>query len=323
MGFLNCILVTLIAFSGAVTRPAQAEPAFPSQPIRLMVPLAAGGPTDAVARAIGDKMSASLGVPVVVENRAGAGGQIALEATLRAAPDGHTLLVATSGHPLLPFSNKGFNVDMTRELTGIAHFFSGSVAFASSATVPVTTMAEFIAYARANPGKLNYAGQGISDVFGNELLKSMTGIQAETVRYKGGAPAVLALLTGESHYTFASPGAIRSHVETGKIRLLATTGLQRSAALPDTPTIAESVAPGFEYVFWVGLAAPAKTPAGAISRLHGAAAQAIQHGDVQSRLKTLGYEAAAPAGPEAVMRIMAADIANWRRVAEVSGIKPE
>lgn len=301
---------------------ASAQSGYPSQTIRFVVPLAPGGVADILARVIGEKVSASLRAPVVVENRPGAGGLLAFEVVTRSAPDGHTLLIATTGLPLLQFEHKAFAGDVVKDLTPIALFVFGPVVFAVAQAVPAKTPQEFLAYAKANPGKLNYAGVGLIDVFGNELLKSMVGIRTETIRYKGGAPAALGLGTGESHYGINSYVTVKSFADSGKLRVLATTGLKRSPTLPELPTIAETIAPGFELSIWFGLAGPAGLSRDVVTRLQSAVAEALKQPDVRTRVAGLGYELA-ESGSEPLVRMIAGDLAKWRKVVELTGIKPE
>lgn len=292
------------------------------KPIRIIGPLSAGGPTDIFTRMVADKMTTSLGTPVVSEPRPGAGGQIAYDTVAKAAPDGYTLLMGASGIPLLPLNNKGFSGDIFKDISPMVHFFTGSTVFFTGAHVPAKSMQEFLAYAKANPGKMNYAGSGVGDVYAAELLKLMAGFKAESIRYKGNAPGITAIIAGESHYTFASLGVVKGFVDTGRGRILATSGVKRSAVLPELPTIAETIAPGFDYLYWTALFSPAGMPPAIFNQIMNAASQAIREPDVRKRLLELGYEAAG-GGPEDVMKLLASDHAKWKRVKEETGIKAE
>jgi len=302
--------------------PALGQTAYPikSKVIRIVGPLAAGGPTDIVTRMVAEKMTTALGTTVVSEPRPGAGGQIAYETVARSAPDGYTLLMGTSGIPLLPLNYKEFKGDIFKDLVPITHFFTGSTVFLVGTHVPAKTMQEFVAYARANPGKMNYAGSGTADVYAAELLKLMAGFKAETIRYKGGAPGVTAIIAGESHYTFASSGQVKGFVDAGRARILATSGVKRSAVLPDLPTISETVAPGFNYLYWAVLFGPAGLPKPIADMLHAAASNAIRQPDVRQRLFELGYESAG-GGPEDSAKLLADDYAMWKRMVQETGIK--
>ena len=290
--------------------------------IRIIGPLAAGGPTDIVTRMVAEKMTTTLGTPVVSEPRPGAGGQIAYDTVARAPADGYTLLMGTSGIPLLPLNNKGFSGNIFKDIVPMVHFFTGSTVFFTGANVPAKNMQEFLDYARANPGKMNYAGSGVGDVYAAELLKLVAGFKAESIRYKGNAPGLTAIIAGESHYTFASLGVVKGFVDSGRGRILATSGVKRSAVLPDLPTLAETIAPGFDYLYWTALFGPAGLPPAIFNPIYSAALQAIREPDLRKRLLELGYEAAG-GGPEDVAKLLVADYAKWKRVKEDTGIKAE
>jgi tripartite-type tricarboxylate transporter receptor subunit TctC len=312
--------LTLLA---GLAAPAEAQ-TFPNRgrSITIIGPLAAGGPTDIVTRVLAEKMSATLGVTVISEPRPGAGGQIAFETVTRATPDGHTLLMGTSSLPLLPLNNKGFTGNILKDIVPMTHYFTGATVFFVGAHVPAKTIQEFLAYAKANPGKMNYAGANVGDVYAAELLKLTGGFKAESIRYKGNAPGITAIISGESHYTFASLGVVRGHIESGRGRLLATSGLKRTAANPELPTLAETIAPGFDYLYWTALFAPAGTPQAVINAISDASGKAIRDPDVRKRIFDMGYEAAGGGG-EDVTKLLIADSAKWKRVKEETGIKAE
>lgn len=313
---LAALLSCLAAHAAAQSFPVKGKP------IRIIGPLAAGGPTDIFTRMVADKMTTTLGTPVISEPRPGAGGQIAYDTVARAPADGYTLLMGASGIPLLPLNNKGFTGDIFKDIVPMVHFFTGSTVFFTGAHVPAKTMQEFLAYARANPGKMNYAGAGVGDVYAAELLKLVAGFKAESIRYKGNAPGITAIIAGEAHYTFASLGVVKGFIDSGRGRILATSGVKRSTVLPELPTIAETIAPGFDYLYWTALFAPAGLPQPVFNPIFNAASQAIREPDVVRRLLELGYEAAG-GGPEDVMKLMVSDHAKWKRVKEETGIKAE
>jgi tripartite-type tricarboxylate transporter receptor subunit TctC len=310
------LLACLAAPAAAQTFPAKGKS------IHIIGPLAAGGPTDIVTRVIADKMTAALGVPVVSEPKPGAGGQIAYDTVARAAPDGYTLLMGTSSIPMLPLNNQGFTGNIMKDLVPLTHYFTGATVFFVGANVPAKTIQEFLAYAKANPGKMNYAGAAVSDVYAAELLKLTAGFKAESIRYKGNAPGITAIISGEAHYTFASLGVVRGHIESGRGRLLATSGLKRTAANPELPTLAETIAPGFDYLYWTALFAPASTPQPILAIISDASSKAIRDPDVRKRIFEMGYEAAGGGG-EDVTKLLVADYAKWKRVKEETGIKAE
>jgi tripartite-type tricarboxylate transporter receptor subunit TctC len=313
---MAAMLCSFAACAAAQTFPVKGKP------IRIIGPLAAGGPTDIFTRMVADKMTISLGTAVISEPRPGAGGQIAYDTVAKAPPDGYTLLMGASGIPLLPLNNKGFSGDIFKDISPMVHFFTGSTVFFTGSHVPAKSMQEFLAYAKANPGKMNYAGSGVGDVYAAELLKLVAGFKAESIRYKGNAPGITAIIAGEAHYTFASLGVVKGFVDSGRGRILATSGVKRSAVLPDLPTIAETIAPGFDYLYWTALFAPAGLQPSVFNSVLGAASQAIREPDVRKRLLELGYEAAG-GGPEDVTKLLVADHAKWKRVKEETGIKAE
>ena len=292
------------------------------KPIRIIGPLAAGGPTDIVTRVVAEKMSTFLGTSVVSEPRPGAGGQIAFETVVRSPADGYTLLMGTSSIPMMPLNNQGFTGNIFKDIVPMTHFFTGSTVFFVGAHVPAKTIQEFLAYAKANPGKMNYAGAGVSDVYAAELLKLTAGFKAESIRYKGNAPGITAIIAGEAHYTFASLGVVKSFIESGRGRLLATSGVKRSAVNPELPTLAETIAPGFDYLYWTALFGPAGLPPAVFEAINSASAKAIREPDVRKRILEMGYEAAGGGG-EDVTKLLVADTAKWKRVKEETGIKAE
>lgn len=306
----------------AVTTNVWGQGAYPSKPVKLVVPFAAGGPTDVAARVVADKLKSRFNVPFVVENRPGAGGQISFEYVSRSAPDGYTLLIATASMGLLPLTNKSFKLDVLKDITPIVQFLSGPVAVTVTSKLDVNSMADLVAYAKANPGKLNYAAQGTSDLLAHELFRGGLDLDVVTVRYKGGAPAVQDVLSGTAHYTMASPGAVTALADAGKLRIVATTDLKRSPALPAVPTVHETVLPGFQFVFWIGLEGPPGLPKPIVDTIYEATRQAIQAPDVVARFRDLGYETTG-AGPEELRKIIAVDLERARRAAAQLKLQPE
>jgi tripartite-type tricarboxylate transporter receptor subunit TctC len=308
----------------AAAAMAQDPSGYPARTIRIVVPFPAGGAADAVPRIIGERLSARWGQPVVVENRAGASGSIGAEAVARAEPDGYTLL-ATPPAPLVinPSLYRSLAYDPTRfvPVTIVAAIPSVMLVHPK---VPASTVPEFIAYARANPGKLNYASQGTTTVsfLTTEMFMAMAGgLKIAHVPYKGTAPGLAALLAGEVELMFDNLGVTVQHVRAGKLKALAVCGDKRVAALPDVPAMSEFF-PGFVSVAWFGIVAPPRTPAPIAEKLASAIAQALREPQVSARLAALSAE---PVGntPAEMAAFMKEDAGRWKKLIEAAGVKAE
>jgi tripartite-type tricarboxylate transporter receptor subunit TctC len=305
-----------ILFSG--TASAQ----YPSKPLRLIVPFAPGGSTDIFARLIAERAQAPLGQPVVVENRAGAAGNIGASEVVRAAPDGHTLLMATTG--VMAINNalyKNMTYDAAKDLEPVLYVASITNVLIVPPDFPAKSVAELIALAKKDPGKLSFAssGAGASTHMSAELFKSMTGTDILHVPYKGSGPAMPDLMSGRVHMMFENaPGAV-PHIKAGKLRALAQTGLKRSPALPDVPTIAESGVPGYESLSWSGIAVPAGTPKPVIERLNRDLNAVLATPEMKAKLAEQGAEAIGGA-PEVFARHIRAEREKWTRVIRTANI---
>jgi tripartite-type tricarboxylate transporter receptor subunit TctC len=272
----------------------------PERPIRLVVPYGPGGSSDVIARLLAAEMAKTLGQSIVVDNKGGASGTIAMQEVARAAPDGYTIVLGHVGtlavNPAmlekLPYSDKDFEP--------IGLLAKVPMVFAAGAKVPARTLPEFIALAKANPGKLSYgsAGNGSAGHLAFEMLKVTTGIDVVHVPYKGTGAQLNDLLAGNTDAASAGPPGFMQHVKSGRIRIIASGSAQRLAALPDVPTVAEQGYPGFDSSQWFGLLAPARTPAAVIARIHEAAEKALQVPAVQERLKADASVAAPLNGPQ-------------------------
>ena len=309
----------LIALVAAVT---WAQP-FPTRPIRIVVPFPAGGTTDVLARAAAQKLSESLGQPAVVDNRPGAGGNIGAELVAKAPPDGYTLLMGTVGtHAINPSLYPRMPYDHVRDFAPVILVAGVPNVLVINPALPVNSVAELLAYAKANPGKLNFAssGNGTSIHLSGELFKTMTGVQMAHVPYKGSAPALQDLMGGSVQLMFDNLPSSLALIKAGKLKALAVTSLARAAALPDVPTLAESGLPGFEASSWFGLLAPAGTPQPVIAKVNSEVAKWLASPEAKEKLLAQGAIAAGGT-PEDFARHIAAETAKWQKVVKESGAK--
>jgi tripartite-type tricarboxylate transporter receptor subunit TctC len=296
---------------------------YPSRPIRLVVPFSPGGAVDALARLIAQPLAARLGQPVVVYNRGGAGGSIGMDEVAKSPPDSYTLLLVHSGLTYMPGIYRQLPFDPVTDFAGIVVAVSGIYVLAVNLDLPVKSVAELIAYAKANPGKLSYgsAGIGSSLHLAGELFKRDTGVDIVHVPYKGPADAATDLIGGRIQMMFGPPVTILPLAQAGKIRALAVTSAKRSALAPELPTVAETL-PGFEVVGWYGLAAPAGTPKDVIARLNAETNQLLQSPDLIAQLRPLGYELMGGTPDEANARIKS-DVVRWTKIIHDAGIQPQ
>ena len=299
---------------------AQAQTAWPTKPIRIIVGFAPGGSTDVTARIIAQALSERLGQPVLIENRAGAGGNIGAEATAKADPDGYTLLMATSStfaaNPAL-YKSLPFDVQADFAPITVTAFIPNLMVV--NPDVPAANLKDFIAHVKANPGQLNYgsAGNGTSQHISGALFSSLADVKMIHVAYRGGAPAVNDLLGGQIQVLFAPLVEVVQQVRAEKLRALGITTAKRSPLLPDVPTLAETL-PGYEVTLWNGLLAPAKTPPEIIARINRAAVDALRSEEVRTKLAEQGSE---PVGnsPAEFKAFIASELVKWKKLVEISG----
>ena len=298
-----------------------AAQSFPSRPIRVIVPQSAGGSTDVIARVVATKMGEGLGQTVVVDNRPGAGSINGTEMVVHATPDGHTLLAVAASFTINPALHKKLPFDPIRDFSPVSQLATLPHVLIVHPSVPVNSVKDLIALAKAKPGVLNYASSGIatSTHLAAELFMHLTGTQMVNVPYKGGAPAMTAMLGGQCQLNFATISTAIPHIRAGKLRALAVTTAKRSIAAPEFPTIAEAGVPGYEHASWVGLLAPAKTPPAVLNRLHAEAVKAINTPDVKAALLKDGLEATGTT-PAEYAAIIKTEVAKWIRVAKAAGI---
>jgi tripartite-type tricarboxylate transporter receptor subunit TctC len=303
-------------------RAAQCPP-YPSRPVRIVVGFPSGGPSDIVARLIGQWLSERLGQPFIIENRPGATGNIGTEAVTRAPADGHTLLLVVPANAISVTLYYRLNFNFIRDTTPVAGISRGPLVMEVNPTVPAQTVPEFIAYAKANPGKINFASPGNGAVIHlcGELFKMMTGVNMVHVPYRGNAPALTDLLAGQVQVMFADTLSSIEHLRAGKLRALAVTTAMRSDVLPEIPTVSEFI-PGFEATNWFGVAAPKNTPLEIIDKLNKEINVALAEPKIKARLADLG--AAALAGsPADFGKLISEEAEKWGKVIRAANIKPE
>ena len=300
---------------------ALAQP-YPAKPIRLIVPFPAGGPTDVTSRIIGPKVSEALGQNIIIENRGGASSIIGSDLVAKAPPDGYTLLIATVTNTINVSLIAKIPYDMVRDFEPVAQLFITTSILTAHPSLPVKSVKELIALAKARPGQLTYgsAGNGSPSHLAGELLKTMTGITLLHVPYKGGGPAAVEQVAGQVQLAFLSAPAVVPFIKNGRLRALAVTNAKRSIILPDLPTIAETGLPGYESEGWSGIFAPAKTPAAIVQRLYNDFATALRDNDVRARLIAAGTEPALMTSDELGKKVRD-EIARWSKVVKASGMK--
>lgn len=310
--------VALAIASGALAQ------GFPAKPVRVVVPFPPGGGTDIVARTVTPKMAEILGQPFVIENRAGAGGNIGTEVVAKSSADGYTLLVASASTAINTRLMPNLPWDLSRDFAPVVLMVVNNHLLAAHPSLPASNVRELLALAKAKPGYVTYAsyGPGSSAHLTAELFKLMAGVDLLHVPYKGAAPAVNDLLGGQVNIMFADVAALLPHIKSGKLRPLGIASAKRFEGLPDVPTIAESGVPGFEAGGFLGLVAPAGTPPAVIDALNAAAQKALAMPDVRERLMAL---ASPPVGgtPEQFGQHLKREIDKWARVIQAANIKPE
>jgi tripartite-type tricarboxylate transporter receptor subunit TctC len=305
-----------------VSRIAWAQ-AYPTKPVRLIVPFAAGGPNDILSRLLGQWLSERLGQPFITESRPGAGGNIGTEAVVRAPPDGHTLLQVAAVHAINATLYEKLNFNFIRDIAPVATIMRGPFVMVVNPSVPAETASQFIAYAKANPGKISFAsvGNGTTPHVGSELFKMMTGIDMIHVPYRGGAPALTDLIAGQVQMSFVPTLGSIEYIRAGKLRALAVTTTMRSDLLPDLPTVSELV-PGFEASIWFGIGAPRNTPAEIVDRLNKEINAGLADPKIREQLVALGGTVLA-GSPADFGKLIAEETEKWAKVIRAAGIKAD
>ena len=311
---LGCAAVSRIARAGS----------YPSRPVRLIVPFGSAGATDIVARLIGQYLSERLGQTFIIENRPGAGGNLGIETVVRSSPDGYTLVLAGAPSAISASLYDNLNFNFIRDITPVAAIVRFPNVMVVNPSVPAKSLPEFIAYAKANPGKLNMAspGSGSTPHVTGELFKMMTGVDMVHVPYRGGVAAVMTdMLSGRVHVYFGTTASSIEYIRAGKLRALAVTTAMRSETLPDIPTVAEFV-PGYEASAWFGIGAPRNTPAEIVDKLNTEINASLGDPKLKARLMDLGG-IALTGSPADFTRLIAEETVKWAKVVKFSGAKAE
>jgi tripartite-type tricarboxylate transporter receptor subunit TctC len=319
---LFAFALAALVFASALPLPAAAQ-AFPSRAIRLICPFPPAGAVDIASRSTANELSKIFGQPVTVDNKPGAGGNLGGAEVARAAPDGYTILMTTSGmQSINPVLYAKMPFDPNKDLTPVAPLVALNNVLVLHPSVPANSVKEVIALAKSQPGKLSYAssGFGTSIHMSGAMFTQFTGTELLHIPYKGSGPALTELLSGQVNMMFDNIPSSLPHIKAGKLRALATTGAKRDPALPDLPTIAESGVAGYESNVWFGLAAPAATPKEIVARLNAAAVQAAKAPEFVKRMTDLGYSIIAGT-PEEMAAMNKADSARWTPIVKASGAK--
>jgi len=304
-------------------RYAATAQAYPSRPIHWVVPYPPGGPADILARLIGQPLSESVGVPVVVDNRAGASGNLGTEAVVHASPDGYTLLLVTAANAVNVSLFPSLNFNFVRDIAPVIGLIRTPLVMEVNPTFPAKTVAEFIAFAKANPGKLNMASSGLGTPqhVSGELFKMMAGVEMTHVPFRGVAPALTALMGNQVQVMFDTTLGSIAHIKAGDLRPLAVTTNERAPALPNVPTISETL-PGYEASGWYGVGTQREVPVEIVDKLNNQIRSILSESTIQDKLSGLG--AVAIGGSSGEFRtLIETETEKWRRVVQFAGLKPE
>ena len=297
---------------------------YPSRPIRIVVGFSAGSTTDILARTVGQKMNEAWGQPVLVDNRPSAGGVVASSALANAAPDGYTLLVVSAGHAASAAMFSKLPYDTLKDFAGVSRIANVPSILVVSPALGVKTVKELVARAKSQPGQLNFSSPGVGSAnhLAGELFKTLSGIDAAHVPYKGIPEAMAAVVSGSVQFNFSPVLNVLPLSRDGRLLALASSTGKRSAALPDLPTLAEAGVPGYVFDPWFGMLAPAKTPKALLARLSGEIARIVELPDVKERMRALGADPA-PTTPEDFDAYIRVEVAKFQKIVKDAGIKPE
>lgn len=319
-GWTRILLGAVAALGIATSVHAQT---YPSKPVTLIVPFPPGSTTDLVGRILQDELAKAIGQTVVIENRGGAGGSVGTEAVARATPDGYTLLMGTIGtHSINPAVYAKINYDPIKDFEPVIQFGTAPNVLVVNPDLPVKSVADLIAYIKANPGKVNYgsSGNGTSNHLSGAMFVARNGLNATHVPYKGGAEAITGLLRGDLQFMFYHYLPLLGHIKDGKLRAIANTNATRIAALPDVPVMKEAGMDDFEVSAWFGVWAPAKTPKDVVTKLNQAILKIINTPEVKAKLMAQGIDPVA-GSPEDLLRLNQAELARWAKAVQQAGAK--
>jgi tripartite-type tricarboxylate transporter receptor subunit TctC len=324
LGFLLSGLVGIAYTAGSVAQKVPAAPDYPTKPVRIIVPQSPGASTDITARLVAQGLNEAFRQPVIVDNRPGSSGIAGTELVARAMSDGYTLMVVASSFSINPALHPKLPYDPIRDFTPISQLSQFPNMLAAHPSVPVKTLQDVIALARARPGQLNYAsaGTGTGTHMSAELLKQMTGIDIVQIPYKGGGPAMIAAMGGQTQLIIGTSVGLLSHVRSGKLKAIALTSAKRSAAAPEIPTFAESGVPGYEHEPWNGMFGPAGIPKPVLAKVNAEVARILHSPEVKKVFERDGADVVGST-PEQFGAVLKAEIAKWTKIANAAGIKAE
>ena len=321
MKFTVTVGSVILAWSFAPHAGAQT---YPVKTVRMIVPYAPGGSVDVLARMVAPKLAETMGQQVVVDNRPGAAGTIGTELAVRAPADGYTILLVTIPLVVNPSLYSKLPFDVARDLLPVSMIAAASFVLVAHPSLPARSVRELIALAKRQPGKLNYpsGGNGTNSHIATELFKNLAGVHIMHVPYKGGGPALIAILSGEAELGILGFDVVISHVRTGRLRALGVTGTKRSPALPEVPTLAQAGVPDYEFASWYGVLAPAGTPAGVVNALHEHLAKTMRAPELAERLAREGTDIAATSPAQFAAHIKA-ELARWAKVIAATGLRAD
>ncbi len=319
---MKTMLALLAAACTAFAAPAALAQKFPDKPIRFIVPFPPGGGNDILARAIAPKMGEFLGQPVVIDNRAGAGGNIGTDLAAKSAPDGYTIVIASNQVTINPWLYAKLPFDIEKDFVAVAQAATVPMVLAVHPSVPANTLKEFIALAKASPGKFNHGtpGNGTPQHIAFEVFNHAASVQVTHIAYKGTGPAIADLIGGQVQSAIGTMASLEQHVKAGKLRALGVTTPKRSPAMPNVPTVAEAGLPGFEVPLWYSILAPAGTPKEIVARLSGDISKALAVPETRERLTAQGFDVNY-LNPEQMSDLIRNDIARWQKSIKDIGLK--
>jgi tripartite-type tricarboxylate transporter receptor subunit TctC len=320
----SALFLALVLTGVADACRAQAAARYPERPVRLVVPFAPGGTNDVIGRIVGEKLAARLGQPFVVDNRAGANSVVGSEIVAGATPDGQTLLIVAAGFAINPSLRRKLPYDTLRDFAPIGLIGGGPYLMVVHPSVPAKTVNEFVSWAKARPGQVNYASVGVGSPphLAAELLRNNAGIDLQHIPYKGGGAVLPDLIAGRVSLFFGSISTLQPHVQTRKLRAIAVTTVRRAPAMPELPTFIEAGLAGYEVNGWYGLLAPGKTPGAVVNRLNRELREVLVDADTRQRFLQRGMEPA-PGTAQEFAALIRSEMAKWAKVIRAAGIKPE